>query len=150
MQQWVSHSRFNEIIRSATGFLFILLVYTIYKYFSEGHNLEYTIIGISSLICMIGVARFRKIGNLVLFSSTNARFSFFDFLVIDNIIMFLLGILSIYLFLVKGCWGIYKVITSFSFWDLLFRIFILIFSIHLLRLTAILQDLFQTAKRNSR
>lgn len=144
----VTHSKFREDSKKAGGILGIVMVVCIYKISKSTTILEYEIIFLCSLICYFGIRRLVYIGEQS-FKIAGYKITLLDSIIVGNIIILLLGVLSMYLFFVKGMYGLYKLLGDFSWTMLALRIFAVIFFHQLAYITYRLQTVYKAIERNN-
>lgn len=89
-----------------------------------------TLILTASLICVWGVRRISIIANKEI-EDADRKISINETLLLEQVLILVLGVLSIYIFAVKGIYGLYKSFGNLSFisillgWGLLFHLTIL-------------------------
>lgn len=120
----ITYERLKSDIARANSILILILGFAIYKMIKYQVNTEFMLVAIGSFICFVGNSYFSNkatkmlINKLILIKAT-------ENLILSFILLPLLGLFPFYLFIYKGLYGIYLLIDSFSWFLLLFRLFII-------------------------
>ena len=135
-----------EFTRKAGESFFILagiIIFSIYKLFIGGLDYEYILIGVIAFIGIVAVVRLGVIAKEAL-RSEDFQISYIDFDITGNVVILGLGLLSFYIFFVKGLYGIYLLFDSFSWALLFFRFVIIVLSFRLVHAVDKIQTVYKS------
>jgi hypothetical protein len=145
----VTYSEF----RSDSGRLMLILmgiiVYCIYKMINTTNYIDPLTVLLSSALSILAVRRLILIAEKTIEEKQQLNLNSFDNLILGNIILLLLSGLSFYLFFIKGIYGMYKLIDSFSWFELLFRTMIVILSYKIVASLSRIQTVYLSIKNKN-
>ena len=118
-----------------------------YRIVKGEYNLDHIVIVFVSILGIIGIGKLLKIGEKRTVSGYR-KMKFWESLLLEQILIFGLGLLCIYLFLTKGAYGFYVVFKDFSLKMLLFRIVIIISTYQLVVAVSKIQTVFKSIQSN--
>lgn len=119
-----------------------------FKLIKYGYSLEYLILLAGSILGLIAVSRLGIISKLAL-SEPDFKLKNYDHFFTGEVLIISLGIMSIYLFFVKGLYGLYELIHSFSWFLLFFRIMIIVLTFKLVSAVSVLQTVYKSIERKT-
>lgn len=134
----ISNEKFRQTCGKALMVLLVIIFYCIYSYIKYGYDYLNTLTFIASVICVLGVRRISIVGKNSI-EDSEYKISTIENILLEQVLILLLGILSIYIFAVKGVWGLYKSLGNLSFIAVLFRVVIIILSYQLVLATSKIQ-----------
>ncbi len=139
----VTYSEYMGKTGESIIILVAIIVFCIYKLFKNSIDNEYIIIGTTSLIGIIAIGR---LGSIVKKASQTDAFSIskIDSKITGLVIIYGLGLLSIYIFLVKGLYGIYLLFDNFTWTLLAIRVIIIFLSFRLVLAVSKIQTVFKS------
>lgn len=146
MEESVTYEEFKKHGGRVIGLVAMVFIFTIYKIIVDGFTQEYIIILIASPISLIGIRQLILIAEQRL-KNEERKIKYWEDTTLSYTITFILGIGGIYLFFVKGAYGLYLVFKIFSFWSLLYRIAIIILTYHLVASTSKLITVINALKK---
>lgn len=132
----------NRFTGAAVMNIIIILSFTVYKLF-QGINTEYLIILAACLLGMFSVYRVASLFRDALSSMGGLSVSRFDSLFTSFCLMIILGGLSIYVFFVKGIYGLYLLTEDFSWYLLGLRLLIVVVGYRLVKSIDKIQGVFK-------
>lgn len=143
----ITHEEFSKNCGKALIVLFAIIIYCIYSYFKYGFDLFNTITFISSIICLLGVRRISIVGEKTI---TNKRYKInsADSITLEQIIILILGVLSIYIFAIKGVYSFYKSFGNLSFISIVYHLGIIVSGFQLVSATSNIQTVLKAIKAN--
>lgn len=139
----VTHQEFKQRLGESIIILILVLIVGLIKSFKLGFSHEYIAILSATVICLISLIRLIFIEEKYIETgdSSGSRKYF-----LETAIIFILGILSFYLFFVKGVYGIILLFSKFSFKILIQKLLIIILSYRLVYCTSKIQTVFKFLK----
>lgn len=144
----ISNEKFRQSCGKSLIVLVVICIYCIYSFFNYGYDSLNTLTFIASILSILGIRRISIIGGKAIVDS-DYKIGAFDSVILNQILIFLLGILSIYIFTYKGLYGLYKSFGNLSFISVIYRFGIIIASYQLLSATSKIQGVLQAIKSNN-
>ncbi len=127
--------------------LSVFIIFSIFRIVKREYNPDHIIIIIVSILGIIGIRKLLIIGEQKIITS-NKKMNLLGIFPLEIILIAGLGILSIYVFITKGAYGIYILFKDFSFKMLLYRIVIIIVSYQLVLAVSKIQTVFKAIQSN--
>lgn len=143
----VTVQEFNKQAGKAIIILLLFIGFSIYRIVKTEYRLEHIIILSISILGLIAIRRLLLIAERKAVSG-NVKMSALESFSLQQIIILGLGILSIYVFVTKGAYGIYLLFKDFSIKMLLYRIFIIIVSYQLVLAISKIQIVLKAIQSN--
>lgn len=144
----VSYDKFKEDTGKAFLILMVILGFTTFKFVTGHVTTEYILIFAVSLFSIIAIRSF-LIYSKKMMEDPNFRMSAFTIAVLHFVLTICLGVLSIYIFAIKGVYGTYQLFSSFSWFLLFFRIVIIVISVILANAVSNIQTVLTWLSKNT-
>lgn len=138
---------FNRQSGKAIVILSTFIIFSIYRIVKGQYNLEHIIILSVSVLGIIGIRQLLIIGEQKIITG-DRKMNVWETFFLGNILIFGLGILSIYVFAVKGAYGTYILFKDFSFKMLLYRLVIIVVTYQLVVAISKIQTVFKAIQSN--
>lgn len=143
----ITHEEFSKSCGKALIVLVAIFVYCIYSYFKYGYNNLNALTFIASIISILGVRRISIIGEKAVVDK-EYKISSMDSALLGQILILMLGVLSIYIFAYKGVYGFYKSFGNLSFLSVIYHLVIIIAAYQLVSATSKIQGVLKAIRSN--
>jgi hypothetical protein len=143
----ITQVEFSKNCGKALIILLAVIIYCIYSYFKYGYNTSNALIFYSSILCILGVRRISIIGEKAI-ADKDYKITTTESIILDQVLILLLGILSIYIFAYKGVYGFYKSFGNLSFMSVIYHTGIILLSFQLVSATNKIQIVLKAIRAN--
>lgn len=143
----ITHEEFSKNCGKALIVLLVIIIYCIYSYFKYGYDALNALIFISSIVCLLGVRRISLVGEKAI-ANNGYKISSTESAILGQILILLLGVLSIYIFAYKGVYGFYKSFGNLSFMSVIYHIGIIVAAYQLVSATSKIQTVLKAIRAN--
>lgn len=137
----VTLQEFNKQAGKAVIILVIFIAFSIYRIVKNTYNFDHFVIIGVSVAGIIGIRQLLLIAEQRI-ESGSRKMKPWESILLGQILIFGLGILSIYIFIIKGAYGAYLLFDQFDFITLLYRLAIIIISYQLIIAVSKIQTVF--------
>jgi hypothetical protein len=143
----IKYEEFSQSCGKAQLVLVAIFIYCIYSYFKYGYDTLNALTFVASIVCVLGVRGVSLIGEKAI-SDKNYRINYWDSALHGQVIMLLLGVLSIYVFAYKGVYSLYKSFGNLSILSTVYHIGIIIAAYQLVSATSKIQGVMKAIRTN--
>lgn len=144
----ITQEEFAKNCGKALIVLVAIIIYCIYSYFKYGYDALNALTLISSILCLFGVRRISLIGEKAI-ADKEYKISSTDSMILGQILILLLGVLSIYIFAYKGVYSFYISFGNFSFKSVICHLGIIIAAYQLVSATSKIQTVLNAIRANN-
>jgi hypothetical protein len=143
----ITNEEFTRNCGKALAVLFVIFIYCIYSYFKYGYDMLNALTLLASILCILSVRRISIIGEKTI-EDKNYKISAIDSIIVGQVLMLLLGLLSIYIFAYKGIYGLYRTFDNVTFLSVAYHLAIIVAAYHLVSATSKIQGVFKAIRSN--
>jgi len=148
MTEPITYQKFKRECGKAFTILLLFIVFSVVKIIKDITNTEYIIILIVSVLCTIGIRGLIYMAEQKL-EGNKKSLEIWKSIIYEWILILLLGLLSLYVFIVKGIYGIYLLIKHFTVGGLIYRIIVIAIAYQLIVATSVIQSVFKSLNNES-
>lgn len=141
----VTLQEFNRQAGKAIIILVIFIGFSIYRIVKNTYGFDHFVIIGVSVAGIVGIRQLLLIAEQRI-ESRSRKMKLWESALLGQILIFGLGILSIYIFIVKGVYGTYLLFNQFDFKTLLYRLAIIVASYQLVVAVSKIQTVFKAIK----
>jgi hypothetical protein len=138
----ITYERFQEDSIKTILILVGIICFLIFKFIKGTFSIEYILMFVCSITSIFALRTF-LVHSKKMIEDQSYRMSSITITYLNFILIICLGLLSLYIFAIKGVYGTYKLFSSFSWLLLIFRIVVIIASSILMLAVERIQDVLK-------
>ena len=134
---------FNRQAGKAVIILLSFLIFSVFKIVKGTYNVDHIIISVVSILGIIGIRRLLILAERKVIAD-GILLKLWESFLLEQVLIFGIGVLCLYIFFVKGIYGFYLLFKEFDFKTLLYRLVIIAVSFQLVIAVSKIQSVFKS------